>query len=238
MHAASHQYGNLHACNSNVLQGDIHIHGPIWGSDQERAKIFHYGLCLGSAPVISPGDFVGRTAELEQMKRVLRPGEKAIEQQRLVLGGMGGIGKTQLAIAYARYCHASYTSVFWLNASTELTLKGSIQLVARQLIQAAELQKLSSEQIVLRAHQLLSDIRNTQWLLIFDNYDDPSLYNIDTYIPDTANGAAVITSRLPDRVKGRQIRVQPMEDLKESLKILQTRSQRYSVENGRSYSLW
>lgn len=70
-------------------------------------------------------DFVGRTAELGQIAHALRPGELASEQRRLVLGGMGGIGKTQLAIAYVRQHCDSYKSVFWLNATSVQTVKAS-----------------------------------------------------------------------------------------------------------------
>jgi DNA replication protein DnaC len=52
------------------------------------------------------------------------------EQRRLILGGMGGIGKTQLAIAYAKRHCGSYESIFWLNAVSEFALKTSLRSMA------------------------------------------------------------------------------------------------------------
>jgi len=95
------------------------------------------------------------------MVRVLRPGELAAEQWRLVLSGMGSIGKTQLAIAYARRCQKSYTSVFWLNATSELTLEASFRLIAEQLFLMPELAHLDDEKSFQAVCWWLSGVNNT-----------------------------------------------------------------------------
>jgi hypothetical protein len=41
---------------------------------------------------------------------------------------MGGIGKTQLAITDAKRHRRSYTSIYWMNANTEATLKDTRSL--------------------------------------------------------------------------------------------------------------
>jgi len=64
-------------------------------------------------PQIDRTYFIGRASELSAMNEVLQPKSKRAEQQRLVLGGMGGIGKTQLATAYAKQYQQLYQSVFW-----------------------------------------------------------------------------------------------------------------------------
>jgi len=233
MHMGSHQYASLYAHNSNVIQGNVYIDSQAESQAQKADTIVQYGLCLTSAPVISPEYFVGRDAELAQMKHILQPGETATEQRRLVLGGMGGIGKTQLAIAYARRHYASYASVFWLNATTDLSLRGSFGMIAQGLLKAEELENLETKQLVLRVHQWLANRRNTLWLLIFDNYDDQNQFKIDEYIPHAAHGSVIITSRLPAQVTGQQLRVQPIRDLKDGLAILQSRSERSGAADGR-----
>ncbi|KAJ9656251.1 hypothetical protein H2198_005102 [Neophaeococcomyces mojaviensis] len=50
------------------------------------------GLCLNSAPLIKPDDFVGRTTEINNVHNVLRPDQEPVEQRRAILGGIGGIG--------------------------------------------------------------------------------------------------------------------------------------------------
>lgn len=83
------------------------------------------GIHLGQAPYIASEFFVGRGYELDEISKALHPNHKAQKQQRLVLGGMGGIGKTQLAITYAKSGGGSYSSVFWLNAVSKATLNDS-----------------------------------------------------------------------------------------------------------------
>ena len=70
--------------------------------------------------------FVGRDAEIQHMENVLLPGSDSVQRTILVLGGMGGIGKTQLATTYCKRHGGSYSSVFWLNATSEVTLKSSL----------------------------------------------------------------------------------------------------------------
>jgi hypothetical protein len=217
--------------HSNVHLGDVYstIQDPRPGKPQAL------GLCLASAPLIDTKNFIGRAAELNRMTQVLRPDEPAVEQRRLMLGGMGGIGKTQLAIAYARRYQTSYASVFWLNAKTELTLKASFRSIAQQLLSESELKSFDDEGVVREVSRWLSDVQNPRWLLIFDNYDDPDLFVIGDYIPNTAHGSVIITTRLPDLISGRQmeeVRVLPISNLDESLEILQTRSQRENVKQG------
>lgn len=227
----SHQFPSVSTHDhSTVHLGDVYN----FSYEQEQNNVKAFGLCLGLAPLIDPNDFVGRTAELDMMVEILQPGQESVEQRRLVLGGMGGIGKTQLAIAYARRHQRSYESVFWLNATSESTLYVSFRSVARGFLQAQDLEYLGDAQVLARVHDWLLDSRNNRWLLVFDNYDDPDQFDINNYCPNTGHGSVILTTRLPDLVHGRQVRVQPLNDIEESLNILQTRSQRNDVKHGKS----
>lgn len=228
-----HNFGNVAANDhASVQLGDIyHVH-----QHPEPETLQTFGLCLAPAPLIEPDSFVGRVRELEKMSQALQPGKPAAEQRRVVLGGLGGMGKTQLAIAYARQHHARYTSVLWLNATSELTLLASFRSIAEILLAVPSTKKLDDEEVLRNVLRWLSDTRNTQWLLIYDNYDEPEQFAITDYMPKTCNGTIIITTRLPDLVQGqrmRQVRVSPIEDLDESLQILQNRSQRDSVQQGK-----
>jgi NB-ARC domain len=189
-------------------------------------------LHLGEAPVIDPNLFIGRVPDLERMDEILRDG-RSREQGRLILGGMGGIGKTQLAIAYARLSCGSYESIFWLNAASEVALKNSMRSMAERVLEVAEYEKLDNEQVLLRVRRWLSEKNNTRWLLIFDNYDDPNLFDIRKYYPYTTHGSIVITTRLPDQISGKQVNVRPLEHIHESLQVLETRSERPNVKDGK-----
>ncbi|KAK5399989.1 hypothetical protein LTR06_011355 [Exophiala xenobiotica] len=189
------------------------------------------GLCLGRAPHIDPKLFIGRESEMAQIREVLRPGDPSREQRRLVLGGTGGMGKTQLAITFAKGHQNDYGSIFWLNAASEATLKDSFRLVAEVIFDVQDDGVVEAEQILAQTRRWLSDRQNTRWLLIFDNYDEPDQYQVEQYYPYVSHGAIVVTTRRPDLVAGTEIRMQPLRSVEESLEILQTRSRRKNVQS-------
>lgn len=191
------------------------------------------GLCLNSAPVIKSSEFIGRTIEISTIHDILQPDESSLEQRRIILGGIGGMGKTQLAIAYARQYQHYYTSVLWLNATSERTLYASFRSLAPGIITAEELARADDERLLVHIHRWLSQPHNTQWLLVFDNYDDPEQFGIDSFCPNVGHGSIVITTRLPDLVMGQQVRVQPLDAIDDSLAVLQVRSGRPGTKRGK-----
>ncbi|KAK5215429.1 hypothetical protein LTR96_011307 [Exophiala xenobiotica] len=91
------------------------------------------------------------------MREILRPGDSSSKQRRLVLGGTGGMGKMQLDIAFATRHHQDYDSVFWLNATSEATLKDSLRLVAEAIFDVQDVQVLPDEQRLIQTRRWLSD---------------------------------------------------------------------------------
>jgi hypothetical protein len=92
------------------------------GTDFEQ---FAVGLNLSTIP--EAAQFVARQTELTEMYRLLH-GHKT--RSAVVLHGLGGIGKTQLAIEYVRRHKEKYTAIFWLNANDEDSLRLSFRGVA------------------------------------------------------------------------------------------------------------
>lgn len=227
------QYGNTYVSGSGLtILGNV---GTVLQPRPEPDSIAKFGLCLGSAPQIDPAYFVGRAAEIALISQFLQPENAGAKQRRVVLGGMGGVGKTQLAITYAEQYQQSYDSIFWLNATSQLTLHTDLRLVAGRFLQASELEKLDDKQVIIRVHEWLSNTSNARWLLIFDNYDEPTEFDIGRYCPYTSHGSIVITTRLPDHLSlsSEYIRVKPLSDVEESLDILQKRSQRQNIRKGK-----
>lgn len=166
------------------------------------------------------------------MKEILKPYDYQRKQKRLVLGGVGGVGKTQLALAFAERHDLDYDSIIWCNAASEPTLRESFRSVAALAFDFQELGDLEVNDVVNHVHRWLSHTENRRWLLIFDNHDDPDQFAIKNYFPPVSHGAIVITTRLPDLVPGRIVRIQPLQDIEESLEILQGRSGRENVKSG------
>ncbi|KAE8341959.1 hypothetical protein BDV24DRAFT_162839 [Aspergillus arachidicola] len=194
------------------------------------------GICLDQAPSMSPGLFVGRDAELSTIRKDLHPTSegrqrKQQQQQRLAIGGIGGVGKTQIALTYAQTPHASYETVLWFNADTEISLKNSFVTAAGLIFGSQVSESLEGNEAVRRTREWLSDPQNSKWLLIFDNYDNPSDFKLDSYYPPAAHGAIIITTRQADQVTGRTglLEIKPFQSVDNSLTILQTRSKRENL---------
>ena len=159
--------------------------------------------------------FFGRDAELLRLKDHFHP-TTPYSTPRLnvfVIHGLGGIGKTQLAVEYARRHHSRYSALFWLDGSTEDQLKQSFIDMAHRLPQdqmtadAAEALRQSSidvDIVVNGVLQWLSLPSNQHWFLIIDNADrdhlhkdrDPQAYDVKKYFPSADHGSILITSRL------------------------------------------
>jgi len=95
-----------------------------------KREDFTVAFSLSDVPEIE--HFVAREEELEKMCRTLSSdGSRRIA----VLHGLGGMGKTQLAVAYAKRYRDSYSAIFWLNIKNEDSLRQSFANLARQILQ-------------------------------------------------------------------------------------------------------
>lgn len=193
---------------------------------------------MGQAPCMSANYFVGRDPELAEIPKLLHPDPQTQrllqkQQQRLALAGTGGIGKTQIAIAYAQTPSESYQSVLWMNATSEATLKSSFESVAGSIFSGQVSRPLDESEIITRTLHWLCDPNNTKWLLIFDNYDDRDQFKLEKYYPPVAHGAIIVTTRRPDVVIGTSavLEIKPLSD-SNGLEILQIRSQRENLQSG------
>jgi hypothetical protein len=93
--------------------------------------------------------------------------------------------------------------VFWLNAVSEATLKDSFRVATEAVSDVQDAQMLQDRHALVKTRRWLSDKKNTWWLLIFDNYDDPDQYPIEQYCPYVFHGAVIVTTRRADLVAGR-----------------------------------
>jgi hypothetical protein len=200
------------------------------------APNYNLGLRLGSAPRIDAEDFVGREVELEQLRKWLVPRPKC--QNVVALHGLGGMGKTQLSIHFARRSVDTYTSIFWLNAQDESTLKAGLARLAAQVMgeqkSASVYDSHEEERMVQQVREWFSRPDNDGWLMLYDNYDNPlapditstTSYDIRDYFPHRGHGSILITTRSPRLAFAKQLPVKKLDDLDQSLSILATRSGR------------
>ncbi|PVF95584.1 TPR-like protein [Serendipita vermifera] len=138
--------------------------------------------------------FIGRRDILDNLRKDHLSDEKARPESAAlplisVLSGLGGSGKTQISLQFASEYEASHSEplVFFMDGSSEDKLKGDLEAVIRSRGPAF---RSSTYEDALG--WLASEA--TEWLLIIDNVDDPSL-NLFPYLPKCSHGHIIITSR-------------------------------------------
>ncbi|CAN9442589.1 unnamed protein product [Alternaria alternata] len=136
---------------------------------------------------------------------------------RAALVGLGGVGKSQLALQYAHSIRdaAPQTFVFWVHASTRARFEEAYKDIANRLeLPGRDDPKANVLRLV---HDWLRDETNGQWVMVVDNVDDVETFfpsrkrqrhgnetdasaqiPLATYLPQSRNGAILVTSRSQD----------------------------------------
>ncbi|WP_198318691.1 FxSxx-COOH system tetratricopeptide repeat protein [Pseudofrankia inefficax] len=130
-----------------------------------------------------PARFVGRADLLTALAGHLSvggdtPGIAAVT-------GMGGVGKTALAIEYAHRQRLAFDVVWWIPAQRAELLDTHLAALGQQLGLPADAKPLT----------VLAQLRRTAvtWLLVFDDVDDPA--TVMPYRPTDGHGRMLVTSR-------------------------------------------
>jgi DNA-binding SARP family transcriptional activator len=131
--------------------------------------------------------FTGRDSMLAELHQRLGAEEPTLVVQALY--GLGGVGKTQLAIEYAHRFAADYDLVWWIDAEQPVLIPSQLAALA------ARLDLPTGATAADTVDWLLAELGDRdRWLLIFDNAERPS--DIAGYQPGGA-GHVLITSRYP-----------------------------------------
>ncbi|MBC8450035.1 MAG: tetratricopeptide repeat protein, partial [Chloroflexi bacterium] len=150
-------------------------------------------------------NFTGRESLLAQLRAALMSGQPAALTQ--AISGLGGVGKTQLAVEYAYRHAAEYDVVWWVRAEEPVTLAADYAGLAGKL--GLPEQDAPDQRAVVEAVRRWLG-QNAGWLLVFDNAPGPA--EVRDYLPRGATGHVLVTSRHPSwRGVARPLSVQVME---------------------------
>lgn len=134
--------------------------------------------------------FLGRDAELAEVRRHLQAGQATALSQPQAISGLGGIGKTQLALEYAYRYQQDYQAVLWARAESTEELVASYIALAK-LLQLPEYDGKEEDIIVQAVKTWLQTHRG--WLLILDNADELAL--LPDFLPPSMGGHMLLTTR-------------------------------------------
>ncbi|MET8582911.1 tetratricopeptide repeat protein [Streptomyces collinus] len=149
----------------------------------------------GYLPRSTSGVFIGREAELSALRDSLMGGGSAavVQPQRTpaqTISGLGGVGKSALALHYATRYRNNYTLVWWITADSPESILTNLAGITQRLCPQSA-QKLEPDQRAAWAITWLQAHPN--WLLIFDNVENPE--HLSPYLGTLSGGHHLATSR-------------------------------------------
>ena len=155
-----------------------------------------------NVPYLRNPNFTGREPLLTQLHEALAGGQGTTPRQPRALCGLGGIGKTQIALEYVYRYTADYDVVWWIRSEDASTCAADFIALAAALRlpeaanpeQAANPdQKVPIDVVIAAARRWLE--QHGEWLLVFDNAPEPEA--VRDYFPRGGSGHIIITSRYP-----------------------------------------
>ncbi|KAI5457324.1 hypothetical protein BGZ63DRAFT_457350 [Mariannaea sp. PMI_226] len=136
--------------------------------------------------------FHGRQEILDKMKAHLVVSRK--QRSSFAISGLGGVGKTQIALKYIHDHLDEYPVVLWMQSDTQQKLAESYTVAAKRLHLEPEGSQKDADAVTTVLKTWLSEC-DVDWLLVFDNADD--LQALRPFWPPGNRGAIIITSRNP-----------------------------------------
>ncbi|WP_406150349.1 FxSxx-COOH system tetratricopeptide repeat protein [Streptomyces sp. NBC_01012] len=171
----------MRALDRPVQLGDGMAPGPRFPGTVPR---------IWNAPPRNPG-FTGRSLVLERMRDQLGGGMAVVLPQPQTLYGLGGVGKTQVALEYVHRFMADYDLVWWISSEQVDDVVASLaELAVRLGAQGGDDMAAASQEAV---DLLRRGVPSERWLLVFDNADDPE--RLSRYFPQGGSGHILVTSR-------------------------------------------
>ena len=240
---------------SSVLsrRKDYKFAGLLWSDNsplvkQSQASQKHHWV----VPFGRNEGFVGRESILQQLLERIPPGVNEDNCQRTAIVGLGGVGKTQIALEAVYRIHGKSPdcSLFWAPAVDSESFEQAYRDIGRMLkVDGIEEDKADVKSLVKAA---LSEGEAGRWLLVVDNADDIELlYGKKTigdsvtgpclarYFPFSRNGSILFTTRSHETAvhlvnSGKHIITVEEMSRAEALKLLETNLEEHQIQDTES----
>ena len=182
--------------------------------------------------------FTGREQLIEDLHTHFQQATTAtLTQQPTAVSGLGGVGKTQIAVEYAYRYREEYLYILWVNAATTIPEHGTLDKAAfesatleeeyRRLARILQLPEQNEQdiQVVVQAVKHWLDTHE-RWLLIFDNVEH--LEPLEPFLPTQRKGYLLMTTRDQATSWARNFEVHDW-NREDSLHFLMQRSKYYAI---------
>jgi GTPase SAR1 family protein len=138
--------------------------------------------------------FVGRKDVLDKLREMFihssSADSKLMLRRSCLLWGTGGMGKTQICLKFIEEISGRLSHVFWVDASSV----ESITMSLRAISSISAVPALRLDDSVQSVLQWMCGIQE-EWLIVFDNADEPPVHVMERFIPPGNRGNILITSR-------------------------------------------
>lgn len=210
-HDKNYEFVSREICK--LVENHVSIFGERSSTrSDEDDRLYRIDFSLRGIPVV--GNFVERVAEMTAIEEALLPASDTETHQNVfVLHGHGGMGKTQLLLAFIKKHHRKFSSVFWLDGSTHDSVRRSLVSIAPRLpkghisercLRLAQGSAEDPRAVIQEVLDWFERPANQHWLIVFDNVDrdstinkkDLDAFDITSYMPGADHGTILITSRL------------------------------------------
>jgi TIR domain/NB-ARC domain len=148
-----------------------------------------WGAAIWNVPAVQ-GRWIGREALLDHLAQRLSATAVPALTRVQVLHGLGGVGKTRVAVEFARRHRDDYDVVWWVRSEDPVTILSDYAALADALA-LPEHGEREQEARVAAVRMWLETHR--RWLLVFDNAPGPAA--LANLVPDHGSGQVLITSR-------------------------------------------
>jgi hypothetical protein len=138
------------------------------------------GPQISNLPRRNP-NFTGRRELLEKLRASLRAGVRGAVVQTEAIHGLGGVGKTEVALEYAHRYATDYDLAWWVGAEQPTTIVTTLIELAERLGTGTAAEPAET------IRELFDELRGRdRWLLVFDNAVTPQ--DVAGYLPPVAAG--------------------------------------------------